>query len=63
LIFEQENLYGTTASGGVYHNGAVFKVNKSGKETVLYSFTGGADGGSSQPGLTSTRRETSMAPL
>jgi uncharacterized repeat protein (TIGR03803 family) len=53
LIFDaQGNLYGTTAAGGAYHNGAVFKVSKSGKETIIYSFTGGADGGSPQPGLT-----------
>jgi uncharacterized repeat protein (TIGR03803 family) len=38
------NLYGTTQYGGSYNAyGAVFKVDKSGKETVLYSFTGGAD--------------------
>jgi uncharacterized repeat protein (TIGR03803 family) len=40
------NLYGTTASGGVYGCGTVFKLNtKTRKERVLYSFTGGADGG------------------
>src|SRR5580700_2372123 len=35
------NLYGTTQYGGAYENGAVFKVDKSGNETVLYSFQGG----------------------
>jgi uncharacterized repeat protein (TIGR03803 family) len=41
----QGNLYGTTSSGGVsLWWGTVFKVDKNGKETVLYSFTGGADG-------------------
>jgi uncharacterized repeat protein (TIGR03803 family) len=40
----QGNLYGTTGYGGVYGNGTVFKVSRTGKETVLYSFTGGADG-------------------
>ena len=39
------NLYGTTYQGGVYGCGIVFKVDLTGKETVLYSFTGGADGG------------------
>jgi uncharacterized repeat protein (TIGR03803 family) len=34
------NLYGTTFDGGAYDYGTVFKVDKSGKETVLYSFTG-----------------------
>jgi uncharacterized repeat protein (TIGR03803 family) len=47
----QGNLYGTTYSGGVgscyqgFGCGVVFKVTPSGTETVLYSFTGGADGG------------------
>jgi uncharacterized repeat protein (TIGR03803 family) len=39
------NLYGTTWLGGAHHNGAVFRLNTSGQETVLYSFTGGPDGG------------------
>jgi uncharacterized repeat protein (TIGR03803 family) len=39
------NLYGTTAFGGVNDaGGTVFEVTPSGKESVLYSFTGGADG-------------------
>jgi hypothetical protein len=42
------NLYGTTYSGGVYHEGSVFElVNSSGSytEKVLYNFTGsGGDG-------------------
>jgi uncharacterized repeat protein (TIGR03803 family) len=41
------NLYGTTQIGGVFESGAVFKIDAEGTETVLYSFTGGADG--SQP--------------
>ena len=40
----QGNLYGTTSGGGTSGDGVVFKVNKTVKETVLYSFTGGADG-------------------
>jgi uncharacterized repeat protein (TIGR03803 family) len=43
------NLYGTTSyygGNGCYYCGTVFKLNKNGKETVLYSFTGGKDGGS-----------------
>ena len=39
------NLYGTTAGGGPLGHGTVFKMNKAGKETVLYSFKGGKDGG------------------
>ncbi len=38
------NLYSTTDAGGAYGYGTVFKLSPSGKETVLYSFTGGADG-------------------
>ncbi|MGH9493455.1 MAG: choice-of-anchor tandem repeat GloVer-containing protein [Candidatus Sulfotelmatobacter sp.] len=40
-----DNLYGTTQSGGAYNAGTVFEIASTGKETVLYSFTGGADGG------------------
>jgi uncharacterized repeat protein (TIGR03803 family) len=44
------NLYGTTdGGGGVW--GTVFKLSKTGKETVLHSFTGGPDGGESLGGL------------
>jgi len=39
------NLYGTTSFGGASNFGIVFKMDSSGKETVLHSFTGGADGG------------------
>jgi uncharacterized repeat protein (TIGR03803 family) len=38
------NLYGTTNGGGAYGVGTVFKLDAAGKETVLHSFTGGADG-------------------
>jgi uncharacterized repeat protein (TIGR03803 family) len=40
------NLYGTTLVGGTSNKGVVYKVNMIGKETVLYNFTGGSDGGS-----------------
>jgi uncharacterized repeat protein (TIGR03803 family) len=46
------NLYGTTVNGGVYGYGMVFKVDPSGKETVLYSFQGGADGAYPYAGVT-----------
>jgi uncharacterized repeat protein (TIGR03803 family) len=40
------DLFGTTTYyGGAFLWGAVFKVTKARKETVLYSFTGGTDGG------------------
>jgi uncharacterized repeat protein (TIGR03803 family) len=38
------NVYGVTQDGGKDSNGTIFKVNKSGKETVLHNFTGGSDG-------------------
>ena len=40
------NFYGTTEQGGgIGGIGTVFELDKSGHETVLYSFTGGSDGG------------------
>jgi uncharacterized repeat protein (TIGR03803 family) len=45
------DLYGTTSGGGASGAGVVFKLNKTG-ETVLHSFTGGADGGTPYAGLT-----------
>jgi uncharacterized repeat protein (TIGR03803 family) len=44
------NLYGTAEAGGTFNDacpsgcGVVFQVTPQGKERVLYSFTGGADG-------------------
>jgi uncharacterized repeat protein (TIGR03803 family) len=40
-------LYGTTAGGGTYQNGVVFKLTPSGGSwtyTALHEFTGGSDG-------------------
>ena len=45
------NLYGTTYYGGASGNGAVFKIDKHGKEVVLYSFAGGTDGANPVGGL------------
>jgi len=46
------NLYGTTEGGGIGTCcGTVFKVDTTGKETVVYTFTGGADGGGPFGGL------------
>jgi uncharacterized repeat protein (TIGR03803 family) len=47
------NLYGTTLSGGAANFGAVYKVDSVGNETVLYSFTGGADGANPYAGVIS----------
>jgi uncharacterized repeat protein (TIGR03803 family) len=44
-------LYGTTRSGGSNGAGTVFKLTQAGALTVLYSFTGGADGGGPSAGL------------
>jgi uncharacterized repeat protein (TIGR03803 family) len=45
------NLYGTTSGGGTAGAGVVYEVDANGRETVLYSFTGGADGGTPWAGL------------
>jgi|SRR5450755_1662252 uncharacterized repeat protein (TIGR03803 family) len=45
LLDAPGNLYGTTPDGGASGYGTVFKVDPTGKETVVYSFTGGGDGG------------------
>jgi len=45
------NLYGTTEFGGVHGFGTVFEVAPSGKEKVLYAFTGGIDGSEPVSGL------------
>lgn len=51
----QGSLYGTTNFGGSGDGqsgyGVVFKLDITGQETVLYTFTGGADGGQSIAGL------------
>jgi uncharacterized repeat protein (TIGR03803 family) len=45
------NLYGTTQSAGISGAGVVFKLDTTGAETVLYGFTGGADGAYPVAGL------------
>src|SRR5450755_4429166 len=45
------NLYGTTLNGGTGSHGVVFEVDADGNETVLYSFTGGSDGGNPYAGV------------
>jgi len=44
------NLYGTTEYRGLFRNVTVFKIDSAGKESVLYSFSGGADGGAPSHG-------------
>jgi uncharacterized repeat protein (TIGR03803 family) len=45
------NLYGTTTFGGSFNRGSVFKLDTTGSETVLHSFTGVLDGAFPQAGL------------
>lgn len=45
------DIYGTTQTGGFNNQGVVFKVTKSGKESVLHRFTGGSDGMEPTAGL------------
>jgi uncharacterized repeat protein (TIGR03803 family) len=45
------NLYGTTDIGGTANTGTIFKIDPSGKETVLHSFAGSTDGSYPQAAL------------
>ena len=45
------NLYGTSVWGGAFNWGTAFKLDKTGKEALPYSFTGGADGAQPFGGL------------
>jgi len=45
------NLYGTARQGGTSNAGIVFKLDTAGQETILYNFTGGADGGHAEAGV------------
>jgi len=38
------NLYGTTSAGGPYGFGTIFTIDATGRQSTLYSFTGGSDG-------------------
>ena len=52
------NIYGTTVLGGDFGGGTVFRVSPTAngwKHTVLYSFTGVADGGEPYKGATLDR--------
>lgn len=46
-----DNLYGTTAHGGAFNGGTIFKLDSAGNETVLYSFAGESDGNLPQGNL------------
>src|SRR5882762_598847 len=52
------NIYGTTVLGGDFGGGTVFRLSPTANgwvHTVLYSFTGGADGGEPYKGVTIDR--------
>jgi uncharacterized repeat protein (TIGR03803 family) len=49
------NLYSTAPAGGSVNSGAVFRITPAGKLTVLYSFSGGADGVQPFGGVTLAR--------
>lgn len=51
LIAYNGKLYGTTLGGGQNNLGTIFEITLSGKERVLYSFTGGSDGSDPATGL------------
>jgi uncharacterized repeat protein (TIGR03803 family) len=46
------NLYGSSVQGGTFGGGTVFQITPAGVHTVLYNFTGGADGGEPYKGVT-----------
>lgn len=46
------NLYGTTYDGGPANRGVVYKIATDGTETVLYAFSGNADGSYPYAGVT-----------
>lgn len=55
VIDRAGNIYGTSVQGGDFGTGTVFQLTPSGSgwtHTVLYSFTGGADGGQPYKGVT-----------
>jgi len=55
IIDSAGNIYGTSVLGGDFGTGTVFQLTPSGSgyvHTVLYSFTGGADGGQPYKGVT-----------
>lgn len=51
VLDSQGNLYGTTYRGGAYGKGTVFRLDTSGNETVLHSFSGKEDGEHPQASL------------
>lgn len=57
------NSYGVSSGDGAANAGMVYKVDEAGRETVLYSFTGGPTGHTQGRAWCSTIRATSTGPL
>ncbi len=51
LLAGDGSLYGTTAGGGAYSSGTVYKISPSGAEHVIYSFKGNPDGAGPNAGV------------
>jgi uncharacterized repeat protein (TIGR03803 family) len=51
IVASDGNYYGTTNAGGANGYGTIYSLTPTGTYTVLYSFTGGADGGVPYAGL------------
>ncbi len=56
LLDGSGNLYGTATGGGAFQAGVVYRISPTGQETVLYSFTGGADGRGPLSGLVADKQ-------
>ena len=52
VIDSAGNIYGTTVQGGDHASGTVWELTNTGQHLVLYSFTGGQDGGEPYKGVT-----------
>jgi uncharacterized repeat protein (TIGR03803 family) len=46
------NFYGVTINGGTHNAGVIYRLKTNGTYTVLYNFTGGADGANPSAGMT-----------
>jgi len=51
LLNVKGTLYGTTGTGGTFGAGTIFTFSSTGKDTAIYSFTGGAEGYQPSSGL------------
>jgi len=51
VVDAQGDVFGTTSEGGAFNSGTIFEVTPTRTESVLYNFTGGADGSHPWGGL------------